>query len=492
MGSVDAAPGTLAGRTEQALASPSQIRALRDYQDEIQPYVRELTVDGLPDWQAWRDRVRDVRGHTVRHLDRYLAEFAGNVEKRGGRVFVAATATEATGYIAGVARHHGVQLVVKSKTMLGEEIGLNGALEALGVQVVETDLGEYIIQLAGERPAHITGPCIHMSLEDVRKLFSKHAGTELPSQPEALTAYARAQLRERFFAAGMGISGCNFGVASSGSLVLVTNEGNGRLVTSLPPVHVAVVGMERLVPDWSSLDALLTALPRAGVCGPSTAYVTAITGPRRSDETDGPQELHVVIVDNGRSALLGTEYESALRCIRCGSCLDHCPVWRQIGGQAYGSPYSGPIGAVITPLLGSPQCWPQLPFASSLCGACEEVCPARIPLPDLLLALRRDVVRAVPQPAGWRLGMRAFAAVSERPRAFQALLRVAGLGRPFVRHPALLTRLPGPLAAWLKGRDLPLPATTSFAGQWRRAQRGAHNGTHGAGRSGTGGSGHGA
>ena len=296
MGKVDAAPGTFAARVARALENRDQKQALRDYQDEIQPYARQLTTDGLPQWDAWRDQVRDVRAHTIRNLDRYLAEFAGNVVRRGGRVFVAATAAEATAYIVNVARAHGVGLAVKSKTMLGEEIGLNAALEAAGVQVVETDLGEYIIQLAGERPAHITGPCIHMSLEDVRALFSRFAGRELAPEPEALTAYARTQLRGQFLSADMGISGCNFGVASSGSLVLVTNEGNGRMVTSIPPVHVAVMGMERLVPDWRSLDAVLTALPRAGVCGPSTAYVTAITGPRRVDEVDGPSEMHVVIV----------------------------------------------------------------------------------------------------------------------------------------------------------------------------------------------------
>jgi L-lactate dehydrogenase complex protein LldF len=469
MGSVDAAPGTFAGRTAHALANPSQTQALRSYQDDIQPYARQLTTDGLPQWDAWRDRVRDVRAHTIRNLDRYLEEFAGNVIKRGGRVFVAATAAEATAYVVGIARDHGVRLAVKSKTMLGEEIGLNAALEAAGVQVVETDLGEYIIQLAGERPAHITGPCIHMSLEDVRALFSRVAGRELPPEPEALTAYARTALRGRFLSAGMGISGCNFGVASSGSIVLVTNEGNGRLVTSIPPVNVVLMGMERLVPDWTSLDAVLTVLPRAGVCGPSTAYVTAISGPRREGETDGPAEMHVVIVDNGRSALLGTEFESVLRCIRCGSCIDHCPVWRHIGGQAYGSPYSGPIGAVITPLLGGLGAWPELPFASSLCGACEEVCPARIPLPDLLLDLRRDVVRGVQQPAGWRLGMRSFAAATERPKAFGSAMRAAGLARGMARRPKLLAHLPGPLAAWLKSRDLPVPSTSSFSTQWRRA-----------------------
>ena len=469
MGTVDAAPGTFAGRVARALENPSQKQALRTYQDDIQPYARQLTTDGLPQWDAWRDRVRDVRAHTVRHLDRYLAEFAGNVTRRGGRVFVAATAAEASAYVVDVARAHDVRLAVKSKTMLGEEIGLNAALEAAGVQVVETDLGEYIIQLAGERPAHITGPCLHMSLEDVRALFSRLAGTELPGEPETLMAYARTELRGRFLSAGMGISGCNFGVASSGSVVLVTNEGNGRLVSSIPPVHVVVMGMERLVPDWTSLDAVLTALPRAGVCGPSTTYVTAITGPRRDGEADGPSEMHVVIVDNGRSALLGTEYESALRCIRCGSCIDHCPVWRHIGGQAYGSPYSGPIGAVITPLLGGPDAWPELPFASSLCGACEEVCPARIPLPDLLLALRREVVRSVPQTAGWRTGMRAFALATERPKIFGAAMRVAGLARGMARRQMLLARLPGPLAAWLKSRRLPVPAALSFSAQWRRA-----------------------
>jgi L-lactate dehydrogenase complex protein LldF len=470
MGTVDAAPGSFAERVKHALANQRQAQALRRYQDEIQPYAQQLTREGLPGWEVWRDRVRDVRAHTIGHLDFYLERFADNVTKRGGHIFVAATAREATAYVVDIARKHGVRLAVKSKTMLGEEIGVNAALAAAGVEVVETDLGEYIIQLAGERPAHITGPSIHLSLEDVRVLFSRLAGRQLPPAPDALTRYARSALREKFLSAGMGISGCNFGVASTGSVVLVTNEGNGRLVASVPPVHVVLVGMERLVPDWNSLDAPLTVLPRAGVCGPATAYVTAITGPRRASERDGPDELHVVIVDNGRAALLGTRYEAVLRCIRCGSCIDHCPVWRQIGGQAYGSPYSGPIGAAITPLLGTLKAWPELPFACTLCGACDEVCPARIRLTDLLLQLRADAIEQLRQPAAWRFGMHAFGAVCERPRAFTAVVRTAALAGNLIRRATAVAHLPGPLAAWSKSRELPPLAAQSFSAQWRRKQ----------------------
>ena len=390
-------------------------RWLADYQ-VVSEQWHDAALAELGDVEAWRDVVSAVREHTVAHLDRYLSQFADRVEAGGGHVFFAATASEAREYVVGVARRAGAQHIVKAKSMVTSEIDLNPALEALGAEVAETDLGEYIIQLSGEKPYHITGPALHKTLPQIRKLFSQEAGAELPEDPDSLAAFARSTLREKFLRADMGISGANFGIASTGTIVLVTNEGNGRMSTTLPRTHVVVMGMERLVPDWGSLEPVLTMLTRAGTGERATTYVSAITGPRREDDVDGPEELHVVIVDNGRSRLLGTRYQSVLHCIRCGYCADCCPVYRTMGGHAYESPYTGPIGAVLTPLLDGIEGREHLPFASTLCGACQAECPAKVPLADLLLQLRADVVEAHRSPASWRVGFKAFAAVSRRPR----------------------------------------------------------------------------
>jgi L-lactate dehydrogenase complex protein LldF len=448
------------------------------------------------DWPAWLDAVGEVRRHTVAHLDHYVEQFAENVERNGGVVFFAADAAEAREYVADLARRKGARRVVKAKSMVTEEIALNPALEAVGAEVVETDLGEFIIQLCGERPFHIVGPAVHKSLEQIRELFSALAGEELPPDPPALTRFARRQLRDTFFTADMGITGANFGVAGTGTIVLVTNEGNGRMTTTLPRIHVAVMGIERLVPDLESLEPVLTVLPWAGAGERITSYITAITGPRREGDTDGPDELHVVLVDNGRSAILGSAYQEILHCIRCGACLDVCPVYRQIGGHAYASTYSGPIGAVLSPLLEGLPRHAELPFASSLCGACSEVCPARIPLAEYLYGLRRDAVEQGLGSAAWRAGFDGFATATEHPGLFGFAERAA---RPLLR---LLARGEtvyhgrGPLAAWTRTRDLPLPARRSFRRLWRQrlpghdgrgasGERDAHGGRSGwGGRSG--------
>ena len=409
-----------------------------------------------------------MREETLAHLDRYVDQFATNVESLGGQVFFAGDAAEARGYVSGLAREHGVRLVVKSKSMVTEEIELNSALEGVGVEVVETDLGEFIVQLAHERPFHIIGPAIHKSLEQIRDLFSSQAGREMQADAQVLTRYARDTLREKFFAAGMGITGCNFGVAATGSVVLVTNEGNGRMATTLPRIHVVVMGVERLVPTFPDLDAILKVLPRVGAGVRATAYVTAITGPRRRDETDGPEELHVVIVDNGRSRILGGKYEKILNCIRCGACLDVCPVYRKIGGHAYDAVYSGPVGAVLSPLLEGMARHPELVFASSLCGACTEACSARIPLAEYLRELREDYVADIAPETPWRVGFAAYGAVARRPRLWGALESVA---LPIVRHVAMAggrLRLPGAIGAWTRTRDLPRPEMRSFRALWRQ------------------------
>lgn len=438
-----------------------------------QDYMHALTAragDEL-DWPALLRSVETVREHTVAHLPHYVDEFATNVERAGGHVFFAADAAEARAHIVGLASARAARLIVKSKSMVTEEIGLNPALEEMGARVVETDLGEFIVQLAGERPFHIVGPAMHKTLGQIAELFSAVAGEKLDDDPGSLVRFARRHLRAQFLAADMGISGCNFGVAATGSVVLVTNEGNGRMTTTLPRTHVVVMGMERLVPDLPSLEPLLAVLPWAGVGARITTYVSVITGPRRAGDADGPEELHVVIVDNGRSSLLGTPYQSVLHCIRCGACLDVCPVFRKIGGHAYDAVYSGPIGAVLSPLLEGYDRHPELPWASSLCGACSEVCSARIPLADHLLRLRGDAVGAGEGAAAWAAGLRGFAEVTRRPRVWGCAEDAAGLAvRPFARG-GWLSSGPGPLGAWTRARDFPAFARRSFRRLWARRPR---------------------
>ena len=453
-------------RVERALGDEVLQKVIADGQDYMQALVAPARAEG--EWAAALDEIARMRAHTLARLDHYVDQFATQVEEQGGHVFFAADAAEARRYVADLAQRQGAKLIVKSKSMVTEEIELNPALEAIGAQVVETDLGEFIVQLAHERSFHIVAPAIHKSLEQIRELFSKAAGRELEADANALTSYARGVLREKFFAADLGITGCNFGVAATGSVVLVTNEGNGRMTTTLPRTHVVVMGVERLVPTFQDLEAILKVLPRAGAGERITAYVTAITGPRRDDEADGPKDLHVVIVDNGRSRILGGKYEKILTCIRCGACLDVCPVYRKIGGHAYDAVYSGPIGAVLSPLLDGLDCHPELPFASSLCGACTEVCSARIPLAEYLRELREDSVERGSGPLPWRLGFQAFAVAAHSPRLWAAAEVVAlPLLRLLSAGGAILNGR-GPLAAWTRGREFPRPEKRSFRALWRR------------------------
>ena len=315
--------------------------------------------------------------------------------------------------------------------MATEEIGLNEALEAAGVRPVETDLGEYILQLAGEHPVHIIAPAIEKTKEDVAELLSRVEGQPVAPELEELTKAARRQLRETFHAADVGITGANFGVCDTGSIVLVTNEGNGRLVSSLPRVHVVLIGMERLVASLSDLAVLLRLLARSGTGQRLTTYTTLITGPRSEGEQDGPDELHVVILDNGRSKLAGGRYREMLACIRCGACLNVCPVYRKTGGAAYGPVYSGPMGAVLVPLLAGLEQAPDLPHASSLCGACTDACPVKIPLHELLLELRRDLVEQGVAPFRERLSFRLWSYAWSSPAGYRLTTRLARLGGPF-------------------------------------------------------------
>jgi L-lactate dehydrogenase complex protein LldF len=409
---------------------------------------RTAAWKAVDDVEALRRRARDARLRVIDDLDAHVARFTQEVEARGGHVHFARTAADATAYVTEVCRAAGANLVAKSKSMLSEEIGLNDALEATGMRVVETDLGEYIVQLAGEHPVHILAPAIEKTAEDAAELLSRVDGAPVSADLGELMQAARRQLRQVFLDADVGITGANFGVSETGSVCLVTNEGNGRLVSSLPRVHIALIGMERLVADLSDLAVLLRLLARSATGQPLSAYTTLVTGPRRAGEEDGPEELHVVILDNGRSNLLGTHYREMLACIRCGACLNVCPVYRKAGGGAYGPVYSGPMGAVLLPLLVGLEQAPSLPHASSLCGACTDACPVRIPLHELLLELRKDLVARGVAPRWERLAFDLWSVVWSSPLGYRLSTSLARLGAP-------LAGLAGPGKTWARDRALP-------------------------------------
>ncbi|CAA9298019.1 MAG: Predicted L-lactate dehydrogenase, Iron-sulfur cluster-binding subunit YkgF [uncultured Chloroflexia bacterium] len=414
-----------------------------------------------------RDRARAARASALARLDEHLDALAARVEEAGGHVHWAADGAAARRIIGELARERGVHRIVKGKSMASEEVHLNQALEEAGLRVVETDLGEYIIQLAGETPSHILAPAIHKTREQVSALFQEKLGMPPTDEIAVMTRTARASLRGEFLQADMGITGVNFGVAETGTIVLVTNEGNGRLSSGLPRIHVALMGIERVVATTDDLLVLLQVLARSATGQKLSVYTTLITGPARPDDSDGPEEFHLVLLDNGRSKLLGSEYAESLFCIRCGACLNVCPVYQEIGGHAYGSTYSGPIGAVLTPALeGLDHDNKWLPQASSLCGACQEVCPVRIAIPDMLLKLRRDSVAQIGVALAERLSMRAWRMGMSSATAYTASGRLARTGLRLLERRGRIRRLPPPLSAWTRSRDFPPFARRSFRERW--------------------------
>jgi L-lactate dehydrogenase complex protein LldF len=455
-------------RVEQALQDPALKAALRNVQAKFRS-GKDQAAEALGNWEEWRTRAEAIRSHTIEHLDYYLDQFSTNVERNGGHVFFADDDAEAVDYIVRLAKQKKAQTVIKSKSMVSEEVHLNARLEAEGVQAIESDLGEYIIQLAKETPSHIIGPAIHKNRKQIAELFSKVAGRTLPDDTPTLTRFAREALRNQFLTADIGVSGCNFAIADTGSIVLVSNEGNARLTTTVPKTHVVMMGMERIVPGWKDLDAVLSLLPRSATGQSITSYVTALSGPKKENDQDGPEELHVIIIDNGRSNALGTQYQSILNCIRCGACLNVCPVYRHIGGHAYGGVYPGPIGSVLTPVLEGFAGWEELPYASSLCGACTEACPVKIPLHDLLIDLRHDEVEEKRTSWAERTAFKAYGLVTGNPRLYSLALKWGKrVARLFADEKGVIRKGPGLLGKWTESRTLPAPAKESFREWWQR------------------------
>ncbi|CAM3790071.1 LutB/LldF family L-lactate oxidation iron-sulfur protein [Alkalicoccus chagannorensis] len=456
-------------RVERGIDNHFMRSAVSGAQDRLEG--RKTTSTSELDWEAWRDHSEEIRQHTLEHLDFYLNQFAENVAAQGGHVFFAETKEEANEYIQSVVKKEHAQKVVKAKSMVTEEIGMNEALEEVGCSVVESDLGEWILQLDDhDPPSHIVVPALHKNKEQIRDTFEEKRGYTESSDPEALGRFAREQLRQDFLEAEVGITGCNFAVAESGAVSLVTNEGNARMVTSLPKTQISVMGMERIVPTWEELDVLVTMLCRSAVGQKLTSYITGLS-PDGGEGSHAPENFHIVIVDNGRSKILGTKYQSALQCIRCAACINVCPVYRHIGGHSYGSIYPGPIGAVLTPLLEGYDEHKELPYASSLCAACTDACPVKIPLHELLIEHRRDIVEEYGGgDTGEKWAMKGFGYAASHPSLFQMGAKSAS---PVIGGVSKKEGVgPGPMKRWTSLRTLPAQRGDNFRSWFKNRRKG--------------------
>lgn len=439
---------------------------------------RAAAAAALPEFEALRDRGRDIKDHTLAHLDLYLEAYETKVAEAGGHVHWAESAEDARAIVLDICRRVGAKTVTKGKSMITEEINLNDFLSEHDIEPVETDLGEYIIQLRGEHPSHIIAPAVHLNKEqveaDFRRVHTHLAPDRDLTAAETLLSEARHVLRKRYFDADIGITGANFLIAETGTSVIVTNEGNGDLTQSLPRVHIVMASLEKLVPTLEDCSQILRLLARSATGQDISTYTTFSTGPRRADDPDGPEEYHVILLDNGRTAMLGSDFQDMLRCIRCGACMNHCPVYHAVGGHAYGSVYPGPMGAVLTPSLFGVDQSGHLPNASTFCGRCESVCPMRIPLPKMMRHWREREFERHLNPATTRFGLGLWAFIARRPKLYRLatglgarLLNVIGGARG--RISAL------PLAGgWTKYRDLPAPESRTFSQQWAARQKTGH------------------
>lgn len=452
----------------QALADPTLQQALVRLTDTLMAGNRRGYA-ALADSSDLRDHAKRIKEHALAHLDKYLEQLEASVQKLGGKVHWAVTAEDARRIVVEIARNANCKHAVKSKSMTSEEIHLNPALEQAGVEVTETDFGEYIIQVAGERPSHLVAPAVHHTRESVARVLSKHLGEQLADDPKSLAMTGRRVLREKFRRADLGITGANFAIAETGTIVLVTNEGNGRLTTTVPRVHVAIMGIEKVIPRLIDLPVFLKLLARGATGQTLSVYTTIITGARQSGELDGADEFHLVLLDNGRSKVLATPFRESLQCIRCGACLNACPVYRRIGGHAYGGVYSGPIGSILTPLYDSVALNPHLPHASSLCGACQSACPVKINIPHMLIGLRELQHHHKPSRLE-RWAYKIWSMALCRPWLYRWGLWAARLMLRRKAKNGWLSHVPGPGSAWTQIRDFPAPAARSFRDRWKEMQ----------------------
>ncbi|HET6720315.1 MAG TPA: LutB/LldF family L-lactate oxidation iron-sulfur protein [Rhodocyclaceae bacterium] len=446
---------------DDAALQKNLTKAKGKFVDKRAAAFAELAADGCG-FAALRDAGQAIRQRSLADLDHWLEAFEKQATARGAEVLWARDGQQIRDLVIEIAQRHGVGKIIKSKSMLSEEAGLNAALAAAGITPVETDLGEYIIQLAGETPSHIIAPAVHKNLDEVADLFQQHHGSPRKTEIPALTREARAVLREHFLSAGMGISGGNFLIAESGSVALVTNEGNGRMVTTLPKVHVVITGVEKVVPTLAEFATLMRLLPRSATGQAISNYVSLLTGTKGAGDADGPEFMYFILVDNGRVELLGGEHQDILRCIRCGACMNHCPVYQTIGGHAYGWVYPGPMGAVLTPLYTGLQRAGELPQAATLCHQCDVVCPVGIPLPELLRKLRRQAVDQGLRPWSERLALRLWRFVAERPALYAAAVKFAVSHLRWLAGGQDRIQVFGLAPEWTLGRDLPAPQQAPF------------------------------
>jgi L-lactate dehydrogenase complex protein LldF len=460
---------------ERALKDQVLQRALADLQHRF-GVGTALAYQRLPEGPELRFKAHDIRMHAIENLDVILETFAQNVRKNGGHVFFAKDAREAVDYCLEVAAEHGVQRVVKGKSMVTEEIGLNESLIAAGIDVAETDLGEYIIQLAGEHPSHIIAPAIHKTRNEIGTLFSESLDIPFITDPPGLTQAARKALREKFLAADMGTSGCNLACAETGHIAVLSNEGNIRMSTTLPGIHVVFMGMERIVARLEDHDVLIRLLCRAASAQTMSTYVSYIGGPRHAGQADGPAEFHVVVLDNGRSRMLADEdFREMLCCIRCAACLNVCPVYGKIGGHSYGFAYSGPVGAVVTPLMVGINRAKDLCLGETLCGACQDQCPVNIDIPRMLLALRAKLAEGdsdwgvTPADRTEALMFNFWSWLLRHRPVYDLVIKLAGVGQKLLpQKNGMLRRLPPPMNGWTRSRDIRPIAAESFIQRWRK------------------------
>ena len=460
---------------KRGIADPVLRRSLTSLQERFGRGTAEAYLQ-LPEGPDLRLKAHEIRERAIANLDVLLETLAAKIRQNSGHVFFAATAKDAVDYCLEVARRNRVRRVVKGKSMVTEEIGLNPALEAAGVEVVETDLGEYIIQLACEKPSHIIAPAIHKTRNEVADLFVEKLGIRRTTSPPELTQAARKALREKFLTADMGTSGVNMACAESGHITTVSNEGNIRMATTLPRIHVAFMGMERIVARLDEYEIILRLLCRGASVQNIGTYVSFVGGPRRSGDSDGPDEFHLVIIDNGRSRILADpQFREMLCCIRCAACLNVCPVYGKIGGHAYGFAYSGPVGAVVTPLLTGINRAKDLCCGETLCGACRDACSMNIDLPRMLLALREKLAygdadwQVEPVSRAEALAYRGWSWLIRSRRLYEMALKLAAAGQKLLpRSGAMIRRLPPPMQGWTQSRDLHPLAETTFMERWRK------------------------